>query len=249
MDLNEYRSSKSEALRETDILRMVAQVNGNTALDVGARDGYFSKILAERFASVTALDLQRPEVQHPNIVCVTGDVTKLAFADDSFDFVLCAEVLEHIPPRSLAKACSELARVTRGHLLVGVPFRQDTRIGRTTCTACSAHNPPWGHVNSFDEERLLSLCPSLPVVARSFVGVESESTNTLSALLMDMAGNPYGTYGQDEPCIVCGASLAVPPSRSLLQKVCTKAAFLARRVTDPLHKPRPYWMHLLFRKR
>lgn len=249
MDLNEYRSSKSEALREADILRMVAQIDGSTVLDVGARDGYFSKILAERFASVTALDLQQPQLQHPRIVCVSGDVTNLAFADDSFDFVLCAEVLEHIPPLSLAKACSELARVTRSHLLVGVPFKQDTRIGRTSCKACGARNPPWGHVNSFDEERLLSLFSLLPVAKRSFVGVESESTNGLSALLMDLAGNPYGTYGQEEPCVACGALLVSPPNRSLLQKVCTKAAFFARRVTEPLHRSHPYWMHLLFRKR
>ena len=249
MDLKEYRGSKSEAIREADILRMVPPGAGRSALDVGARDGHFSKILAQSFASVTALDLEKPKLLHPGVVCVRGDVTSLAFPDSSFDFVLCAEVLEHIPPQSLASACSELARVTRGCLLVGVPFKQDTRIGRMTCTACGMRNPPWGHVNSFDEDKLLSLFSQLGVEAHSFVGIDSESTNGLSALLMDLAGNPYGTYGQDEPCIECGASLDAPPSRSLLQKACTKAAFLTRRITEPLHTPHPYWMHYLFHKR
>jgi SAM-dependent methyltransferase len=249
VNLKEYRGSPSEVLRCADILRMIPQTDGGSALDVGVRDGHFSRILAQRFASVTALDLQMPQIDHPKIACVSGDVRDLTFPDDSFDFVLCAEVLEHIPPQLLGSACSELARVTRGHLLIGVPFQQDTRIGRTTCLACGARNPPWGHVNSFDEERLVSLFPSLPVETRSFVGVNDESTNELSALLMDVAGNPYGTYGQDEPCIACGAALTTAPHRTLVQKVCTKAAFVARRVTKPLHKAHPYWMHYLFRKR
>jgi hypothetical protein len=70
----------------------------------------------------------------------------LGFADDFFDFVLCAEVLEHIPTASLSRACSELGRVSKHYVLIGVPYRQDIRVGRTTCWSCRKKNPPWGHI-------------------------------------------------------------------------------------------------------
>jgi hypothetical protein len=182
------------------------------------------------------------------VSCLGGDATCLPFADASFDLVLCAEVLEHIPPPLLQRACDELARVTRGRLLVGVPFEQDTRVGRTTCPSCSRGNPPWGHVNRFDQARLRALFPAMTIDKVSFVGRSRQATNGLSSLLMDLAGNPYGTYGQDEPCVFCGATIAAAPARSLAQKALTKAAFLARGVTESLSAPKPAWIHLLMSK-
>ena len=175
-------------------------------------------------------------------------MTELAFPDDQFDLVVCTEVLEHIPTDRLADACSELARVTRGYLMVGVPFMQDIRVGRTTCGACRMPNPPWGHMNVFDEQRLRSLFSGLEVEELSFVGKNVESTNRLSTVLMDAAGNPYGTYDQEEPCVACGAKLIHPPPRSLFQKVCTKTAFWTRFATQTLRETHPYWIHFLFRK-
>ena len=138
--------------------------------------------------------------------------------------------------------------MSRNYVLVGVPFMQDTRVGRTTCAACGVVNPPWGHVNTFDDKRLQSLFTTMTVEKVSYVGTDSNSTNALSTFLMDMAGNPYGTYGQDEPCVACGNSLAMAPSRTLLQKLCTKAAFLSRHATEPWRGPHPNWIHCLFRK-
>ena len=246
--LEAYRQSQGEVRRSADIERMIRRLEGSTALDVGARDGHFSRILAEHFKFVTALDLEKPRVTHPNITCVSGDITQLALADDMFDSVICTEVLEHIDPAQIAAACSELTRVSRKYLLIGVPFKQDIRVGRTTCNVCRVRNPPWGHVNVFDERRLRSLFPAVSFKEVSFVGINTESTNALSALLMDLAGNPYGTYGQEEPCIGCGSSLRTSPQRTFSQKVFTKAAFLARGVTEPLRPARPNWIHCLMRK-
>ena len=110
--------------------------NGKSALDIGARDGHFSVLLTELFGDVTALDLEKPTVSHNKITCVKGDITSLDFDDNTFDLVFCAEVLEHIPPHLLKKATFELSRVSREFLLIGVPYKQDIRVGRTTCYSC-----------------------------------------------------------------------------------------------------------------
>jgi SAM-dependent methyltransferase len=196
-DLRKYRGSEQETARTADLLRILPR-GRHSVLDIGARDGHFSLLLTEYFSEVTALDLQRPAFAFPNVTTVAGDVTKLEFDDASFDCVFCAEVLEHIP--DVSKACAEILRVARHEIVIGVPFRQDTRVGRCTCSSCGKTNPPWGHVNSFDEDRLLRLFAGARLLSTSFVGTDASVTNPFSDFLMDLGGNPWGSYDQDEPC-------------------------------------------------
>jgi len=135
MELTEYRASTAENRRTEDLIRLIPN-KGDTVLDVGARDGHFSRILTDYFESVTALDLEKPTISGERIHPVAGDVTNLQFSNNSFDLVFCAEVLEHIPQHLLKNACNELSRVTKDFLLIGVPYKQDTRVGRTTCYSC-----------------------------------------------------------------------------------------------------------------
>jgi hypothetical protein len=65
---------------------------------------------------VTTLDFD-PSVR-PDVV---GDVTKIPCDNGTFDCVLAAEVLEHLPFEEFGAALSELKRVSRGHVVVTLP--------------------------------------------------------------------------------------------------------------------------------
>lgn len=247
MNLTQYRESAPEQLRTDDLMRSMP-LSGKNALDIGARDGHFSLLMAQRFDRVVALDLTLPNISHPKVNCVAGNAADLQFADDSFDFVLCAEVLEHIPPQILSKVCAELQRVCSGQLLIGVPFRQDIRVGRTTCRACGGINPPWGHLNCFDEKSLAQLFSDCTVTSVSMIGQNNESTNALSTQLMDWAGNPYGTYEQDETCIHCSQALMAPSNRGFGQKVLSKLGFWSRRATERFQGVHGNWIHMQLEK-
>ena len=246
-DLSEYRGSAQEQARVASLFGLMP-ASGATALDIGARDGFLSVQLAGRFTSVTALDLQTPQVIHPRVTCAQGDIRALAYPADAFELVLCSEVLEHIPPALLEQACNEISRVASGAVVIGVPFRQDTRVGRTTCGSCGKTSPPWGHLNVFDEERLRRLFPSLILKRVELIGHTVERTNAVSALLMDLAGNPYGTYEQDEGCVHCGASLAPPRARGVLQRIAGAVGSRLTRIQQGFLSVRPIWIHALFIK-
>lgn len=247
MNLSEYRASPKEQARTSDLVRLF-QASGKVALDIGARDGHFSRLLADRFDLVFALDLSEPAIVHPRVRCVKGNALALEFDDASIDFVLCAEVMEHIPTELLSTVCRELARVSRGMILIGVPYKQDTRVGRTTCYSCGKKNPPWGHVNIFDELRIAAMFPMFRVQDISYVGSTTERTNWLSMYLMDLAGNPYGTYNQEEPCINCGAQLLNPPTRTIGKKLLTRLGFWAKNASNAFASARPNWIHVLLAK-
>ncbi len=245
-DLEQYRQSELEQLRTSDLLSLLP--NGRTSvLDIGARDGHFARLLTQYFPSVTALDLQRPAFNYKGVETLAGDATRLDFADRSFDCVFCAEVLEHIP--EVEKACSEILRVARHEVIIGVPYKQDIRLSRTTCLRCGRGNPPWGHVNRFDERRLDRLFAGAPVTARSFVGTTGDSTNDFATWLMDLGGNPWGTYDQEEPCLHCGGKLAPPPAqRPLTARICSALALRLNRVQRLLTHRHAIWIHTVFSK-
>ncbi len=246
INLKEYRSTEAEAVRTADLVRLVPK-NRKSILDVGARDGHFSKLLAPYFETLVALDLTRPEFEYPGIETVAGDVTSLQFQDESFDCVFCAEVLEHVP--QVEQACRELARVARYEVVIGVPFKQDTRIGRTTCRTCGKICPQWGHINSFDVEKLRTLFSGLTIKEMSFVETMRQVTNPLSVFLMDLAGNPWGTYDQDEPCIHCGATLTPPPAeRSFWSRICSAMAVRLNTIQQSFTPPHGNWIHLVLSK-
>jgi SAM-dependent methyltransferase len=244
-NIEEYRNSPPEVARTRDLLDIIPK-NLSTVLDVGARDGHFSQLLTQHFESVTALDLTMPQFQFNRVLPVQGDVTNLQFPDGHFDVVFCAEVLEHIP--ALQKACSEISRVARHAIVIGVPYRQDTRVDRTTCNHCGKTNPPWGHVNTFDERKIGSLFPEWQTTKTSFVGSTNDRTNSLSTWLLDIAGNPYGVYDQDEPCIHCGKQMSPPASTPFAKKLIAAAALRLIRWQSPYNNAHPNWIHTVFQK-
>ena len=85
---------------------------------------------------------------------VEGDALHMPFADDSFDTVIAAEILEHIP--SDAAAISEIARVVRpgGMVAVSVPRWLPEKV----CWALSReyHEVEGGHVRIYRRAELVA---------------------------------------------------------------------------------------------
>lgn len=241
-----FREAPDEQARIASLLGLLPP--GGRVLEIGARDGYITRLLADRYEEVVALDLTEPTIEAPRVHCVAGDVRSLDFPAEHFDVVLCSEVLEHIPPQDLAQACRELARVTKSHVVIGVPFEQDLRVARTRCAHCGAINPPYGHVNSFDRRRLESLFAPLLAARVEHVASTREGTNAVSDLLMRVAGYPWGSYDQEEPCIACGGSIGPAPRRSGVAKILSALAVRLDRVLATTRPAKPKWLHVVFAK-
>ena len=241
-----FRELPDEQARISSLLQLLPA--GRSVLEIGARDGYITRLLADRFEEVVALDLTKPIIDAPRVHCVAGDVRSLDFAAGRFDVVLCSEVLEHIPPGDLQQACDELARVSTHHIVIGVPFEQDLRVARTRCVHCGTVNPPYGHLNSFDLDRIRSLFRPHSVVQTEFVGSTTEGTNFGSDLLMRAAGYPWGTYEQDEPCIHCGEPVGPRPIRSFYARILSALAIQLDRALASTRGSRPKWVHTHFIK-
>lgn len=82
-------------------------------LEVGAGNG---RIIGWIDADRSSIDIN-PELSayvkkhYPEIKTLVGEIIDLPFKDKSFDLVYTHEVLQHIEPSEIDKACSELKRV------------------------------------------------------------------------------------------------------------------------------------------
>jgi SAM-dependent methyltransferase len=106
-------------------------------LDAGCGNGRYTRFLlreTDRDARITGFDYSeqmlhraRRRIQNPRATQVAADLTRLPYADASFDAVVCGWVLEHLPdPRP---GLEELARVLKpgGKLLLMAT--EDTLLG------------------------------------------------------------------------------------------------------------------------
>jgi ubiquinone/menaquinone biosynthesis C-methylase UbiE len=245
MDLTAYRASERERDRTQSLLRLL--IPGRSVLEIGARDGHFSKLLPDYFSEVTALDRVEPDFRIERVRTVSGDVRSLDFEDRSFDCVFCTEVLEHID--DVERAAAEVSRVAQTQLLIGVPYRQDLRWGRTTCGKCFGVSPAWGHLHSFDEKKLLRLFPKFSPRAKEFISYNDERTNALSTWLLDLAGNPWGRYNEEDRCLHCGSILNSPPPRHLRQRAYSSLAIAVNGLQSLFIKPWPFWIHIALQRK
>lgn len=133
---------------------------GARLLDLGCGQGRHAFEARRRGARVVALDREAADCKDiaaalEQGTVVNGDGLALPFDDQSFDFIIAAEVLEHVDEDRAAMA--ELARVLRagGRLAVTVPRWFPERVCWALADDYHAPAVPGGHVRVYRRRLLL----------------------------------------------------------------------------------------------
>ena len=122
LKLNGYRESVARYLKSLDLdIRPDSMVldagSGTGVVTMGFQDaGYLPKATVTFDISFNSLSLAQEEFRKERLVDdekikpVQGDILKLPFADESFDFIITCGVLEYVP---LDEGLKELSRVLK----------------------------------------------------------------------------------------------------------------------------------------
>ncbi len=168
----------------------------STVLEIGFNDMRMTRLLAECY-DVYGIDLPRSvdkKVQSEHDLKLSyASIESLPFSDNSFDMVVCAEVLEHLPGSVLEKGVKELARVARHWVFVSVPYRQQVWNENYKCTQCGFVGHCMEHLHYFDEQRLLSRFPGWRAKTLDLVGSQRDYAPDALYSIANKLGNSWST--------------------------------------------------------
>jgi len=116
------------------LLTQLQNLEIESVLDVGCGEGFTlnklkeNKILRQSSGQVgkryEGIDYSEEAISlgkkaYPSLHIIQGNIYDLKYKDNSFDLVICSEVLEHL--ENPQKALRELVRVSRKYILLSVP--------------------------------------------------------------------------------------------------------------------------------
>lgn len=130
-------------------------------LDVGCGNGELMCMLGEKGHKCVALDLSenrlgkfKDRARKLGLVQMQGDATNIPLQNSSMDVILCSEVLEHI--KDYDNVLKEMNRILKPHgrIIVSVPYNEE--LMEIVCPHCGKRFVPYGHLHSFDKNKLFS---------------------------------------------------------------------------------------------
>jgi len=159
-------------------------------LDIGCGSGTYQKTTGK--SSYVGCELNRQSLKKatksPNANYICADATHLPFKDNSFDIVLCSEVLEHL--NSPLKAIKELARASKKVIVLTFPDEKVMELlGRKNPAHISKIQSLWaktalenyGYTTTFRNTLYFFLpCEILDKLKIPATGIPMRLANTLS---------------------------------------------------------------------
>lgn len=188
-----------------------------TLLDVGCGNGAFVHLLSSldrKLDEIHATDRSSAALARVRVPSTQASIDDLPFDDRSYDIVSCLEVVEHLPEPVYLKALSELARVSRKYIMLGVPNEEDIEGAHIQCPSCRSMFHPNFHMRSFSKSNLDTLFSSHGFRAIDFFYAGAMKTYPIVSSILEQRarrmrkGNPSWAV---VPCPVCGHEL--PPTR------------------------------------
>ena len=124
-------SHRRHSAQRERVLWIAKHVVGSRVLEVGCGGGGVTNVLVEvpgvEIVVAIDVDAQATRLAHSrlkkrsNLIVATQDLTSLSTSPDTYDTVVCTEVLEHLKDPAKAVRILRLKCEEGGHLIAGVP--------------------------------------------------------------------------------------------------------------------------------
>jgi 2-polyprenyl-3-methyl-5-hydroxy-6-metoxy-1,4-benzoquinol methylase len=151
-------------LRESVVKEIEGGDDGAIVLDVGCGNGWVSKKLIPAGKRVISMDISPTNplnaitmLPHQNHAGLVADGFYIPIKGDSIDYIIAAEILEHVTdPAKLIQSLVRLLRID-GKLIMTTPYNE--KIEYFLCVHCNKLTPKSAHLHSFNEDNIVQLIP------------------------------------------------------------------------------------------
>lgn len=210
--------------------------------DIGCGNGIITNELNKKYQTI-GIDSSEKALKYVKGKTLLSRVENIKLEDNSYDMVLCSEVLEHLPGKILTEGIKQLSRISRNYVLVTVPYNEVLGASNVKCPNCSSVFHVTQHVNSFTEESLVNLFSSDFAVKSVFAdGPLVRSYNSTLLKIKNWSGVYYISDNEKLYCEDCGNTSFSKQKGNLV----SKATNFTNRI---ISKKKPYWLFCLMEKK
>jgi len=114
--LTESYDTKERFVSYWHQINEIIKLEPNKVLEVGIGNGFVSEYLKKKGLNVVTLDID--QALGPNIA---GSILSMPFVSNSFDVVVCCQVLEHLPYGEFTRALRELHCISQKYIVLSLP--------------------------------------------------------------------------------------------------------------------------------
>lgn len=124
-------------------------------LEIGCGDGRLLNKINADFK--IGIDFSIKPLIHVKTLTFAANVSNLPFSNNSFELVICSEILEHLNNTISNKTLDEIRRVSSRYILISVPYKENLNQRVAKCIQCNSLFNVSLHYKSFDEEKIRNL--------------------------------------------------------------------------------------------
>jgi ubiquinone/menaquinone biosynthesis C-methylase UbiE len=203
--------------------------DSNSILELGCGFGYICNRLTKNY-NVIGIDFNISTLRHVTCGKVLASCEALPFNENYFDTIIVSELLEHLNDIGLFKTINEIKRVSKKHVLITVPYKENPWETYVKCECCGNIYSPYGHKQFFDEKRLRFLFKESKSVKILFCGKNRRSL--IVKRFVRRLGFYY--YRKNTICTSCGCRRLAHEELSRVVSFIVKAIGLILGKTEPL---------------
>lgn len=218
----------------------------DSVIDVGCGDGRVTNRLTS-FKKVVGLDFSKAALKYVKCEKMRCSCAEIPLTDNSFDLVLCNEVLEHLDQETFEKTTKEIKRIARKYVLISVPYKQNLNQFKVKCGNCgyvySLGTEAGEHVRSFNDETLKSIFDEQFRLKSIFNRAKSHDDPLLK--LKHLRGYYYTVNNKYALCPKCGSHRTVSRKKDFCFKLLSISSWGLSYV---LLKRHPLWVICLYER-
>lgn len=132
----------------------------NSIIDIGCGNGNMLFNYVDDCPNLTGADYSKTALNYVNEFAKTIylDLEHPEFGDfEKYDLVMSYDVLEHLRSNALQNAVNLIKAISKKYIVINVPNNEDLELRRIKCSHCHTIYHPYGHINSFDLNKIVEL--------------------------------------------------------------------------------------------
>ena len=214
----------------------------NSIIDIGCGNGIITNRLSEKY-SVTGVDASEQALKFVKTKKFHTSSAEIKVGNHSFDMVFSSELLEHLPRNTLINSIREFKRITKKYIFITVPNNEFLKKTFIKCDKCHHTFHAYGHLNSFDEAKLIDLIGDDFIRLKTdYFGPEIKIYNRILLKIRHKFANRWFLPNKYPICPKCGNTDFSKKKGNIISKICNGFNLM-------ISGKKYYWLFILFERK